>query len=299
MADPIYVVTGATGHVGAIVAERLLAEKRRLRVVGRDPAKLEAFKRRGAEVAIGSIDDAGFLRRAFEGAAAAFVLLPPNMAARPFRAWQDKVAGLIGDALESTRVRNVVTLSSIGAHRPGGNGPIAGLHTLEQRLDKIAGANVLHLRPGYFFENNLASVGMIKGTGTTGGMLRPDLKMSHIATRDIGEVAARRLAALDWTGHQVQELHGQRELTMAEVAAALGKVIGKPDLKYIHFSYEDGKKGLASVGLPPEWAELYADMSRGFNEGHIAATQPRTAASTTPSSIEWFAEAVFAPAFRA
>lgn len=298
MSDTLTVVAGATGHVGSIVAAKLLEAGRRVRAVGRDASRLEALKKLGAEPAIGSLDDPGFLARTLAGAGALYALLPPSFAPG-YRAWQDRVAGLLGDAIERAGVGHVLTLSSIGAHRPSGNGPIAGLHALERRLDRIGEANVLHLRPGYFFENNLAAIGMAKAMGATGGMIRADLRLAHIATRDIGEVAARRLLALDWKGKSVQELHGQRDLTMAEVAAALGKAIGRPDLRYVQFSYEDGKKGLVQAGLPPEWAELYADMSRGFNDGHIGATQPRSAASTTPTSIEWFAENVFAPAFRA
>lgn len=298
MADTRYVVLGATGHVGSIVAERLLAARRPVRVVARSADRLKALAAKGAEVLAGSVDDPAFLRRALEGAGAAFVLVPPSLAPG-IRALQDRTAAAIGDALEAARVPRAVTLSSVGAHLPSGNGPIAGLHVLEQRLDRIRGLAPLHLRPGYFYENNLGAIGLVKGMGALGGALRGDLPMPHIATRDIGEVAARRLLALDWTGRTVQELHGERDLTMSDVAAALGKAIGKPGMKYVQFPYPDAEKGLVGAGLPAEMAALYMEMSRGFNEGHVRTTQPRTPASTTPTSIEAWAAEVFGPAFRA
>ncbi len=298
MAEILYVVLGASGHVGGTIAERLLDARRKVRVAARGAEKLKGFGARGAEIATGSIDDAAFLRRVFDGAGAAFVLLPPNLAPG-IRAWQDRTAGAIGDALEAAKVARSVTLSSIGADQPGGNGPIAGLHVLERRLDRVRGLAPLHLRPGYFFENHLNAIGMIKGMGALGGALRPDLKMAQIAAQDIGEAAARRLLALDWSGRTVQELQGQRDLTMAEVATALGKAIGKPELKYAQFPYADAEKGMIAAGLPAEMAALYAEMSRGFNDGHLKATQPRSAATTTPTSIEKWAAEVFAPAFRA
>ena len=131
------------------------------------------------------------------------------------------------------------------------------------------------------------------------GALRADLKMAQIAARDIGEAAARRLLALDWTARTVQELQGQRDLTMSEVAAVLGQAIGKPDLRYVPFPYADAEKGMVAAGLPQEMAALYAEMSKGFNEGHLRATQPRSAATTTPTSLEKWAAERFAPAFRA
>lgn len=297
MADLTYVVLGATGHVGRIVAERLLSAGKKVRAVARSAGALGALAARGAEVAPGSIDDPGFLRRALEGAGAAFVLLPPNLAPG-IRAWQDRTAGILGDALEAAKVRHAVTLSSVGADRAGGNGPIAGLHVLEQRLDRIPALAPLHLRPGYFFENHLAWIGMIRTMGAVGGALRADLPMSQIATRDIGEVAARRLLALDWSARTVQDLQGERDLTMAQAAAALGKAIGKPELRYVHFPYPDAEQGMVAAGLPQEMAALYVEMSRGFNEGHLKPTQPRSAATTTPTSIEAWAAEAFAPAFR-
>jgi uncharacterized protein YbjT (DUF2867 family) len=245
----------------------------------------------------GSIDDPAFARRALEGAGAAFVLVPPYFGPG-IRAWQDRTARTLGDALEEAKVPYALTLSSIGADLPSGNGPIAGLHVLEQRLDRIRGLAPLHLRPGYFFENHLGAIGMIKGMGALGGALRADLKMAQIAARDIGEAAARRLLALDWTARTVQELQGQRDLTMSEVAAVLGQAIGKPDLRYVPFPYADAEKGMVAAGLPQEMAALYAEMSKGFNEGHLRATQPRSAATTTPTSLEKWAAERFAPAFR-
>ncbi len=298
MADTLYSVLGASGHVGGTIAERLLDAKKKVRVAARSADKLEGFAARGAEIVTGSIDDPGFLKRAFQGAGAAFVLLPPNLAPG-IRAWQDRAAAAIGDALEAAKVARSVTLSSIGADQPGGSGPIAGLHVLEQRLGRIRGLAPLHLRPGYFFENHLGAIGMIKGMGALGGALRADLKMAQIGTRDIAEAAAKRLLALDWSGPTVQELQGQRELTMAEVATALGKAIGKPDLKYMQFPYADAEKGMVAAGLPQEMAALYVEMAKGFNDGKLKVTQPRTAATATPTSIEKWAAEVFAPAFRA
>jgi uncharacterized protein YbjT (DUF2867 family) len=298
MAANLYVVLGATGHVGSIAANRLLEAGKRVRVVARSAEKLASLGARGAEVAAGSVDDTGFLRRALEGAHAAFVMLPPYLG-KGIRVWQEWTAAAIGDAIEASRTPFAVTLSSIGADLPSGNGPVAGLHRLEQRLGRIQGLSALHLRPGYFFENNLGAIGMIRAMGTNGGALRPDLKMSHIATRDIGEAAARRLISLDWRGSTIQELHGERDLTMAEATAALGKAIGKPELQYIQFPYADALKGLVQAGLPEEMAALYMDMSKGFNEGQVRPTQPRSTATTTPTSIERWATEIFAPVFAA
>jgi uncharacterized protein YbjT (DUF2867 family) len=122
--------------------------------------------------------------------------------------------------------------------------------------------------------------------------------MPIIATKDIGAVAAKRLLALDFSGHSALELMGPRDVTMTEVTAALGAAIGKPDLKYVAFPYADAVKGMVQAGIPEELAGMYAELSRAFNEG-MKPTQPRSAQTTTPTTIEEFARTVFAPAFAA
>lgn len=298
MADTLHVVFGATGHTGTVLAHRLLDRNRRVRVVGRSADRLRPFTSRGAEAAVGSMEDAGFLEKALAGARAAYLLLPPNLETRTFRAYQERLAAGLARAVESARVGHVVTLSSIGAHLSRGNGPIAGLHELEQRLGSVTGLAALHLRAGFFMENHLMSAGMVK-QGFMGGAIRADVPMAMIATADIGEVAAGRLGALDFTKQGSLELMGPRDVTMAQAAAAIGKAIGKPDLQYVALPYDEARKGLVGMGLTEELAGLYVEMARGFNEGIVKATQPRSPATTTPTSIETFAEKVFAPAFRA
>jgi hypothetical protein len=90
--------------------------------------------------------------------------------------------------------------SSYGAQVPEGTGPVAGLHSSEQKLNPISGLNVLHLRAVYFMENNLKAIGMIRGMGLFGNAMLPDVKMPMIATRDVGDYAAQRLLHLDFSG---------------------------------------------------------------------------------------------------
>lgn len=295
----LFVVAGASGNVGSIVATRLLDAGKKVRVVARNADRLKRWTDRGAEAAAGSLEDADFVTRAMAGATAAYVLVPPNMGVSGFRAYQNRVAAALVRGVQSAKVGHVITLSSIGAHLARGNGPVAGLHDMERAFGELSSTNVLHLRPTYFMENHLGSIGAIKQMGMIGGALKPDLLMPMIATRDIGEVAAQHLLARDFKGHWVRELLGPRDISMNDVAKAFGAAIGKPDLKYTQFPYEDAKKAMMGMGIPEEMAGLYMEMNRGFNEGLVLATQPRSPTTNTPTTIEEFARTVFAGAFKA
>ena len=75
----MYVVMGASGHTGGVVAEKLLARGEKVRVIGRDAKRLERFSKNGAEVAIADATDAAALTKAFAGAQAVYALVPPDM----------------------------------------------------------------------------------------------------------------------------------------------------------------------------------------------------------------------------
>lgn len=293
----LFVVVGATGHVGAAVADGLLAAGRRVRVVGRDAAKLERFRGRGAELAVGSVEDPAFVKQTFQGASAAFLMIPPNFAATDFRGYQRAVTRNYVGALGS--VKHVVTLSSVGADRQDGNGPVGGLYDLEQALDAVSGLNVLHLRPSFFMENLLGNLGMVKGMALNGSPAKPELAMPLIATRDIGAAALEELSTLSFTGRSVRDLLGPRDLTMTEVTRLLGAAIGRPDLPYVQFSYEDAVQGMIGMGLPEPFARGYAEMYKGMNDGWVKPTQPRSARTNTPTDFAYFASNVLAPAWEA
>jgi uncharacterized protein YbjT (DUF2867 family) len=290
----MYVILGASGHTGSIIANSLLLKGEKVRVVGRDAGRLERFVRKGAEAVTANLSDAASLTRAFSGADAAYLMLPPITS----REDQERHSDAIAKAVEESGLRYAVHLSSFGAHVPEGTGPIAGLHSSEQKVNAIGGLNVLHLRAGYFMENNLAAIGMIHRMGIVAGALRPDLKVPMIATRDIGDYGAKRLLNLDFSGKQTRELLGERDLTMAEVTAVIARGIGKPDLRYEQFPYDQVQQVLTQMGIPPETAAEYIEMYKAINAGVVAAQEPRSPENTTPTSFEQFVQEVFAPAYR-
>lgn len=294
----MYVVLGATGHTGSIIANFLLAKGEKVRVVGREASRLERLVRKGAEAFQANVSDAAALTTAFSGARAAYLLLPPSMTSTDYRVDQERESDAVTKAVKDSGLHYAVQLSSYGAHVPEGTGPIAGLHTFEQKLDTINGLNVLHLRAGYFMENNLMAVGMIRDMGMFGHALLPDLKLPMIATRDIGDYAAQRLLHLDFSGKQIRELLGQRDLSITEATAIIARGIGKPDLRYVQFPYEQVQQVLMQMGIPVKTASQFIEMYQAINAGIVAAQEPRSPENTTPTSFEKFVSDVFAPAYQ-
>lgn len=290
----MYVVTGATGNTGKPIAEALLKAGHKVRIISRDAQKAQSLIDQGAEWINGSSTDKATLTKAFQGAKAAYILIPPAPQAEDFTAYQVQTTENIAQAIQETGLKHAVTLSSIGAHMPSNAGVVQGLHHMENRLNQIPGLNVLHLRPSYFLENTLGQVGAVKMLGMMASPLRGDFKMPMIATQDIANYATKRLQALDFTGHSTQDLLGAQEISYNEIAPIYGAKVGKPDLKYVQMPYE-AFKGI----MMQEWhaSESFADNMNRFiqsaNEGLVTGVAARNAESTTPTTIHDFAN-VFA-----
>src|SRR5271168_1756527 len=169
VSNEMYVIMGASGNTGSIVANFLLSKGQKVRVIGRDPGRLQRFVEKGAEAFTADMSDAAALTKAFSGARAAYLLLPPAKSPEE----QERDSDGVAKAVKESGLRYAVHLSSYGAQLAEGAGPVSGLHSSEEKLNAINGLNVLHLRAAYFMENNLAAIGMIHGTGIFGNALLP------------------------------------------------------------------------------------------------------------------------------
>ncbi len=294
----MYALMGANGNITSKAAGLLLAQRKTVRVIGRDAIRLKPLRDAGAELAVGDALDADFLAQAFRGAKAVYTMIPPDYTTTDYRQFQNAVGEAIALAIAKSGVMVVVNLSSAGASLPGGTGPIAGLHDQEERLNTLAGINILHLRPGYFMENHLHAGSLIKATGVYPDMIAADAPIPMIATQDIAAVVAEELTRPGFKGHVVKHLLGPRSLSMAEAAGILGAAIGKPDLKYVEADPVQTKAGMVQLGYSQDIADLIEEMSRALSDGRINGTFTRDAASFTPTTLESFAP-VFAQAYSA
>ncbi|MGH7233137.1 MAG: NmrA family NAD(P)-binding protein [Nitrospiraceae bacterium] len=188
----MFVVTGVTGHTGAVVAETLLARKQRVRVLVRTPEKGEVWKAKGAEVAVASLEDPRALAESLNGATGGYFLIPPNYTAVDYLKDRTQVADALAAAVSASRLPHAVFLSSIGAHLPAGTGPIQALHDGEVRLESVA-RSLTVLRASYFMETWIPVLGAARAQGLLPSFLPPKRKIPMVATLDVGRMAAECL----------------------------------------------------------------------------------------------------------
>jgi uncharacterized protein YbjT (DUF2867 family) len=295
----MYVVMGATGHTGSVAAKKLLERGEKVRAFGRDTYKLGELTRLGAESVSADAADVAAMTKAFDGAAAVYVMLPPRAKDPDLLGSGGKMSTAITEAIGAAGVSHVVLLSSIGAQHANNTGPIQALHTFEEKLKQVANLNALFLRPGPFMENFLLLIPLVQSMGFLAGGIDRDLKMPLTATRDIGAAAAEAMQKLDFSGIVKRELHGQRDISHNEAARAIGAAIGKPKLSYKHFPAFLIEQGMKQMGIPGKTASLMSEMNEAANDGLLKPLEERSAENTTATAIEDWAREVFASAYTA
>lgn len=293
----MYVITGATGNTGKEIAEALLAADKKVRVIGRSADKLKSLAGKGAEAAVGSLDDAAFVTKAFTGATAVYAMIPPDLQTPDMRAYQNRIGETITNAVRGAGVKHIVALSSVGAHLPKDAGVVQGLYDFEQMLNKLDGTNVLHLRPTYFMENLFWQIGTVKQMNIFGSPIKGDTRFPIVATKDIAVIATKRLVKLDFSGKSVQYILGARDVTYNELAQVLGKAIGK-EAPYVQFPYDDARNAMIGMGMSAGVADAFIEFQKSMNDGKITSDAKRDVNSTTTTTIEEFAQ-IWAGAYRA
>lgn len=267
----MFAIAGVTGHTGAATAEALLARGQKVRVLVRSAEKGEAWKKKGAEVAVAELGDVKALTAALTGVSGVYLLSPPNFVAKDFIGDRRALAETMAAAVKAARVPSVVFLSSVGAQVASGTGPIVTARNAEAVL-KSAAPSVTFVRAAYFLENWGSVLGLAKTQGILPHYGPIDVKFSQVSARDIGAAAAEALLH-PGDGVRVVELAGREDWSVNDVAAEVSRLVGKP-VQAIAAPVEQAHAGLLQAGVPDPMAGLFAEMYAGFAKGHIGWERP-------------------------
>ncbi|MFT2815904.1 NAD(P)H-binding protein [Leifsonia sp. A12D58] len=291
-------VTTPTGHVGSHVVRMLCQAGVRPRLLVRNPERLDPDLRDLVDVAVGDQRDAEYVADSMSGVDAVFWVHPDDWSLRDPDADAEQTGQGLAAAIRKHRVPRVVFQSSVGAELRQGAGFIDGLARVEQQLDAAqeeTGSGLLHLRCGYFMTNLLMDLdSLCSGRLTTVGQL--DRPMSWVDPQDVATVATVRLLSDNWTGRQVQAIHGPVDLSWTEAASILTTVTGI-SIDAHQVNYDEQRAALQAAGLSPVAVEGILGMSVTQNDGFIPE-QPRSQLTTTPSSLASWAITHLRPALK-
>ncbi len=261
----MYLITGVTGNTGRVVAEQLLSKGEKVRVLVRDAAKGETWRERGAEVAVGSLEDAKALAAALIGVKGAYLIIPPDPQASDALARGAGFVATFKAALEQQPIAHVVYLSSVAAQLPGGTGPVVMHFHGEAALRQLA-TPVTFVRASYFMENLLAFTTPLTTAGVLPALFDPERTIDMVATVDIGRAAADSLLGPTPKQHEVIELSGPTPYTLHDAAAAFGAALHR-EVTLSRVPAEAVTETLVQAGIGANMAGLYSEMSAAVSAG--------------------------------
>ncbi|WP_336161118.1 NAD(P)H-binding protein [Amycolatopsis sp. VC5-11] len=225
-------VTGATGNVGRLVVDELVARGVPVRALTVDPER--AALPGGVEVVVGSLAKPSTLPAALEGVEAVYLA--------PYARTVSRFCELASAA----GVRRVVALSgsSVGDTHPASSGH--GFAAVEAAV-RAGGFAWTFLRPGAFMMNSLGWASSIRERGE----IRSVYPRATQTPIDLGDIAAVAAQVLGSEGHvgRVYELSGPEGISLEAMAAAIGGALGKT-LPFVELTPEEQVAEWIGAGYP-------------------------------------------------
>jgi uncharacterized protein YbjT (DUF2867 family) len=274
---PRYVVAGATGRVGSVVAGRLIDEGHAVSIITRSAERGASLQARGADIRVGTLADAAALAPALENADGFFVILPEPIQAADFHAERRAMIQSIARAVAGSSLEHVVALSSLGAQFPDRMGPITDLHYFEGAL-RASGKPLTVVRAATFQDYVASFLDPASQSGVFPNF-QPDrgVAISMVATRDVGAVAARLLT--ERGVNDVVDVLGPW-YSPRQVAEALGHVVGRT-LEIVDIPAAAHVDALCQAGLPKPFAEVVAELQLAIAARRIDPVGDRRELCTT------------------
>jgi len=269
----------------------LIAKGHEVTIISHNADKQQQIEALGAKAAIGSVEDAAFLKIAFEDADAAYCMSPPNFAAIDMIGYYSNTALAYAEAAKSADVKHIVYLSSYGADLEKGTGIIVGSHRAEGILNELEGVAVTSLRPGYFYYNLYHFMGMIKDKGIIGTNFGGEDKLVMVSPLDIAAAAAEELTNVN-PQSKIRYIASD-ERTCSEVARLIGEAIGKPDLQWLTFTDEQVRNMMLESGRPQVITDLLVELGAAIHSGLLRSDyekhKPAPGKTKLPEFIKEFA----------
>ncbi|MET0928676.1 MAG: NAD(P)H-binding protein [Aeromicrobium sp.] len=257
-------VTAATGHLGTLVIDSLLAKVPATEIIAiaRDAAMAQPIADRGVEVRIASYDDPAALKAALQGVEKVLLISGNEVASD--RAAQH--ANVI-DAAASAGVSLLAYTSAPAADTS--TLPVAPDHLATEKYLATTGLNTVLLRNGWYHENYASSIDAARHTGsvlTSAG----EGKVASAARADFAEAAAVVLTT-DQPLKAVYELGGDVAWTQDDLAAAISDIIGAP-VTVAQVSPEDQRAALTAAGVPELWVGFTVATDASIKAGELEIT---------------------------
>jgi uncharacterized protein YbjT (DUF2867 family) len=268
------VLTGSLGNISKPLARELIQKGHFVTIISSKPERKTAIEAMGAKAAIGTIQDAEFLTAAFNGADIVYLMEAWEGIGSVFDKDVDFVAAFtrIGNnykqAVASAGVKQVVHLSSIGAHTDKGTGSLYLHNTVETILNQLPGdVSIKFMRPVGFYTNLYRYMGTIKANAAIIQSYGGDQQEPWVSPLDIAATISQEMEK-PFNGRTVHYLASD-EVSPNEIARTIGEAIGMPDLKWQAIPRDQMLQQMLDTGMNEWIAAGMVEMQAAQESGKL------------------------------
>ena len=268
------VLTGSISNVGKPLTQQLVNQGHDVTVISSKAERRDEIEALGARAAIGQMDDADFLAATFKDADVVYLMETLDAAGDTFDKNVDfigtinKIGNSYKKAVEQSGVKQIVHLSSIGAHMDKGNGILIFHYNVENILKQLPDdVSIKTIRPVGFYTNMFSFIKNIKSKGAIISNYGGDQKEPWVSPKDIAMAISEAIDA-PFAGRTMTYIASD-ESSPNEVAKVLGEAIGKPDLEWSVISDEELLTNWLSIGFNPQIAHGFVELQHSQGTGEL------------------------------
>lgn len=265
------VITGSLGNISKPLTQKLVQKGHEITVISSKSERQKDIEAIGAKAAIGTMQDVDFLTATFKNADVVYC-----MEALAYNSFFDQDLDFIAantqigsnykQAIQQSGVKQVVHLSSIGAHTNKGTGILEFHNNVENILNQLpTDVSIKFMRPVGFYYNMFQFIQSIKTQGAIVQNYGGDEKEPWVSPLDIASVITEEME-LPFNGRTVRYIASE-EISPNQIAHTLGAAIGKPDLKWLVISDEQILNGMTAAGMNPQTAKGFVEMNAARRSG--------------------------------
>ena len=256
-------ITGANGHLGQLVVERLLKEIPANQIIAavRTPENASHFAKIGVQVRKADYTRPETLRTALDGVKR-LLLISASEVGRRFKLHKAVIDAAVKKGVELFVYTSLLRADSSKLF-------LAGEHRQTEEYLQASGLPLVVLRNGWYLENHTSAV----EKAIENGALIGSSNRGRFASASRADYAAAAVAVLTQpvSGSKIYELAGDQSFSMEELASEVSKQIGR-DIPYRNLSGNEYAAVLLAAGLPQMTVDVIVDADRKAIQGGLDST---------------------------
>jgi len=268
------VLTGSIGNIGKPLANKLIAQGHQLTIISSHPQRKQTIEEMGAKAAIGSMFDADFLTRTFQGADIVYLMETMEAAGDMmdnsvnFIDTIQKIGENYKAAIEKAAIKKIIHLSSIGAHSNQNSGILIFHYNIEKLLNGLAeDIHIKFIRPVGIYFNMFSFIPTIKSKGKIISNYGGDQLEPWVSPLDIADTIAQEMET-PFEGRKIRYVASDL-ISPNQIARTLGADIGKPDLQWSVITDEELLQSWLSFGMNKQIAEGFIALQSSQRSGKL------------------------------